>query len=484
VISGGGQQNGVDAQRAVGIWILGNHATGNIVAGNLIGTNAAGSDSVNNCQDGVWINSKGNIIGGTAAGARNVISGNRWSGVCLQGGDSNVVQGNYIGTDIAGTRALANGHDGVWILYGTRNLIGGRSPAAGNVISGNLLAGVGLEGVDTSYSRGNRIEGNKIGTQTDGSSPLGNVGPGVLATSWSLDNAIGDTVNGAANLIAFNSEDGVRVAKLSDNQKYPPDPISTLISRNSIYANGGLGINLVGGTEDSYGVSINDVGDWDSGPNDLQNCPVLTSASGGNSVQIRGSLSSSANLTFTIEFFATPAEGTLKAGEGQTYLGSTTVQTDATGNAPINTTFDVPVASGRAITATATNYLNSTSEFSLPVLVTTTAIGPGQDIPTSTALLQNYPNPFNPTTRICYSIGRVVAPSGASLSGVEGPVSSKARLAVYDLLGREVAVLVDERKAPGTYEVSFDGSGLASGVYIYRMTAGSFVAVKTMLLVK
>jgi hypothetical protein len=84
-------------------------------------------------------------------------------------------------------------------------------------------------------------------------------------------------------------------------------------------------------------------------------------------------------------------------------------------------------------------------------------------IPSACMLEQNYPNPFNPTTRIGYTVGRVVA-----LSGSEGP-AAKVRLAVYDLLGREVAVLVNEKKNPGSYEVKFDGTGLPSGVYFCRM---------------
>jgi hypothetical protein len=114
------------------------------------------------------------------------------------------------------------------------------------------------------------------------------------------------------------------------------------------------------------------------------------------------------------------------------------------------------------------------------------------EMPAEFRLEQNYPNPFNPTTRICYSVGRVVAPSGASSSGdfpersreVEGPATNKVRLIVYDLLGREVAVLVNERKAPGSYEVTFDGSGLASGLYLYRLTVGPFVQSRKMILLR
>ena len=86
-------------------------------------------------------------------------------------------------------------------------------------------------------------------------------------------------------------------------------------------------------------------------------------------------------------------------------------------------------------------------------------------VPSSIALDQNYPNPFNPTTTIRYNIGGVVALSGAHLSGVEGRASTNVRLVVYDILGREVSVLVNERKNAGSYEVKFDASSLASGVY-------------------
>jgi len=88
--------------------------------------------------------------------------------------------------------------------------------------------------------------------------------------------------------------------------------------------------------------------------------------------------------------------------------------------------------------------------------------------PATFALYQNYPNPFNPTTVISWEV----------------PVASNVRLAVYDMLGREAAVLVQEQQAPGPHSVTWSASGLASGMYIYRMTAGTYVDAKTMLLVK
>jgi hypothetical protein len=123
-----------------------------------------------------------------------------------------------------------------------------------------------------------------------------------------------------------------------------------------------------------------------------------------------------------------------------------------------------------------------------------TSVSPPSTVPSGYALEQNYPNPFsagggsasggNPTTTIGYSIGGVVALSGAHLSGVEGRMSRNVRLAVYDILGREVARLVDEPKAPGNYEVTFDGSGLASGVYMYRLTAGAYTESRKMVLIR
>jgi hypothetical protein len=94
--------------------------------------------------------------------------------------------------------------------------------------------------------------------------------------------------------------------------------------------------------------------------------------------------------------------------------------------------------------------------------------GEGKSLPTAYALEQNYPNPFNPRTGIRYQV----------------PGVSDVKLVVYDILGREVGVLVNERKQPGSYEVSFDGSYLASGVYIYRLTAGSFRQSQKMILAK
>jgi hypothetical protein len=109
-------------------------------------------------------------------------------------------------------------------------------------------------------------------------------------------------------------------------------------------------------------------------------------------------------------------------------------------------------------------------------IATIDAIEQGAELPTEYRLEQNYPNPFNPRTGIRYQV--------PALSGVEGSGVSDVKLAVFDVLGREVAVLVNERKGAGTYEVAFDGHRLSSGVYIYRLTAGTFVQSRKMILLK
>jgi hypothetical protein len=129
-------------------------------------------------------------------------------------------------------------------------------------------------------------------------------------------------------------------------------------------------------------------------------------------------------------------------------------------------TYSVPAGSEGLVTDTGAYATNGISMI-VSFLGSTSGITTG-DTPTECALMQNYPNPFNPTTGIRYQV-----------SGV-----SHVRLVVYDLLGREVARLVDDEKAPGTYQVEFDGARLASGVYICRMTAGTFVQCRKIVLSK
>jgi hypothetical protein len=138
----------------------------------------------------------------------------------------------------------------------------------------------------------------------------------------------------------------------------------TCIQGNSIYSNGGLGIDLGGN-----GLTLNDLGDADTGPNNYQNFPVLVAVLGGYTTRIQGNLNSAPNTTFTLDFYANSAPDPSGYGEGERYLGSGTATTDGNGNL----TFDIPLAArtrrGQVVTATATDPEGNTSEFSMGIVV-------------------------------------------------------------------------------------------------------------------
>ena len=195
-----------------GVWLTCTNGTGNLVQGNFIGTDVTGTAALGNHFAGVDIRADDNTIGGTTAGARNVISGNFEDGVLiLVGASKNLVQGNFIGTDVTGTRPLGNNRDGVHILHGSSsdNMIGGATPAigmtgAGNVISSNGRNGVAIE----NGAKNNQVLGNFIGTDFTGTNALGNNEDGVLIED-SHDNRIGD--DGARNIISGNRNFGVQI---------------------------------------------------------------------------------------------------------------------------------------------------------------------------------------------------------------------------------------------------------------------------------
>ena len=336
-----------------GIFI--NQSSTMTVQGNYIGTNAAGTAAIPNHDDGLFISTPNNVIGGTLPGARNIISGNGSQGIYIAA-NTNTVQGNYVGTDVSGTLPLGNGSFGVWINFGNNNLIGGTTPEARNIISASQL-----DGIIVTSSSFNRVEGNFIGTDLTGAAPLGNLRNGVRVEN-APDTRIGSTTSsGATNTIAYNGGDGISVIPSFSDPSRTRTNVS--LRRNSIFSNGGLGIDLM---ED--GVTPNDPGEVNDGPVKLQNYPVITSVtSDSSSTNIRGTLNSLPNTTYTIEFFSSAACDPSGNGEGATYLGSGGVLTDANGNGSFNTTLAGALPSGRVVTATAndpTGTSASTSEFS------------------------------------------------------------------------------------------------------------------------
>ena len=322
---------------------VGVSATGanNRVLGNYIGTDAAGAVAVGNTFGGVTAA----VVGGTVPGARNVISGNGGSGnVIVIGG---LVQGNYIGTDATGSYALANPYAGVQIR-GRNSVVGGTTPAARNVISGNtwgiLVTGDGFDPAESSS-----VLGNYIGTNAAGDAPVPNTSAAVYLTGAS-GNTIGGDAAGAGNLIAFNTG-GVVITSGTRNT----------VRGNRIFSNDLLGID-----HNNDGANANDAGDADAGPNDYQNHPVVTSfaAVAGGATNVKGTLSSTPNAQFTIDLYSNRACDPSGRGEGATPFATTNVATDASGNASFD--LDVPAAlgDGRVVTATATDSAGNTSEFS------------------------------------------------------------------------------------------------------------------------
>jgi CSLREA domain-containing protein len=258
------------------------------------------------------------------------------------------IEGNFLGTDPSGTDEESN--DWGVRVGGTDNIIGGSSPEARNLISGNDEHGVFLE----PQSEGNRVLGNYIGTKRNGTSRLGNDDVGVFLLG-SHDNRIGGTTAAEANTIAFNSSSGVAIEEFDFS-----DANGNRILINSIFSNGELGIDL----DDSP--TPNDRKDLDDGPNTLQNKPVLDSAkTTGTRITIEGRLNSTPNRTFTIRFFANPVFS--PAGyEGKRHLGLKRVTTDENGDASFTRQMAVAVRAGQVITATATGPGGNTSEFSGP----------------------------------------------------------------------------------------------------------------------
>jgi hypothetical protein len=350
--------------------ILVEGANGTVIAGNYIGTDVAGVQDQGNGGSGIHlINSSGSTIGGPSAADRNVVSGNTGEGIRIDGaageggpiGNGNLVQGNYVGTNAAGTADVGNQNSGIYLRRSggntvRGNLVSGQDGFAGVAICGNLSFCGGGSDSGTNNAAGNVVQGNLIGTNAAGSGPLGNSGYGVSIDGAS-NTLAGGTTAGAGNVIANNGLVGVVV--------FAPPARGNQIRGNSISSNASVGINLVEPLGEEGPVTANDTGDGDAGPNDLQNFPVLSSATSvSGSTSINGTLNSRPSSTFTIDFYSSAVCDSSGFGEGATPIGSTTVTTDSEGNVSFAITLGVGLAAGNQITATATDAQGNTSEFS------------------------------------------------------------------------------------------------------------------------
>jgi hypothetical protein len=343
-----------------GITINGENASNNVIQGNYIGLNAAGTADAPNfkgiciCASSSSFNLSGNLIGGTTAGAGNVITANFGNEIEISGFGSvgNLVKGNLIGTNASGTQALTSSGNGIAVFTARNNIIGGAEAGARNVItgSGSGVSPTGNGILLNSMASGNVIQGNFIGTNISGTQGTGNAFAGIRIYNDVTNTTIGGTAPGEGNVISFNGR-AIQIQKSSSG-----DSVGNSIRGNSMFS--GFGIDL-----GSNGVLPNDSCDADAGANNLQNFPVLTSAGrAGTTINISGTLNSVANSTFAVDFYANPSPHSSGFGAGKTYLGTTNVTTDNTCNGFFSVSFTSPPE--RYISATATDANGNTSEFS------------------------------------------------------------------------------------------------------------------------
>jgi hypothetical protein len=350
-----GARNIISGNAQAGMTISDPGTSLNLVQGNYIGLDSSGAAPIANGFSGIdlFFDAQNNTIGGTAAGARNVISGNAGRGLGFfdAATSGNFVRGNFIGLNAAGTGAVGNGFSGVEFFLASNNTLGGTSPGARNFISGNQQSGVLIDGSNTT---GNLVQGNTIGL-TPANAAVPNLAQGIALFTGARSNTIGGSAIGASNTIAGNAFEGIAM--------FDSVTMRNAISRNSIFANGARGIALY------------------TSSNNSQNFPDLTSAilstptnPGGTTVA--GNFTGSAS---TIEFFANPTDD-----EGQFFIGSLSVAGSGNFTAPLA----AAVPTGTLITATATDANGNTSEFSaFPATETVTTTDSDMD-----GLPDNYEN--------------------------------------------------------------------------------------------
>ncbi|MBK7141500.1 MAG: T9SS type A sorting domain-containing protein [bacterium] len=423
----------------------------NVIQGNYVGVSLFNLSAGYNGNGIVLRNgASNNLIGGSSAGEGNTLSGNLMdefpfgAGILMAdpGTDRNRVFGNVIGLDATGSRRIPNASAGVVICEGASyNQIGGANAGEGNIISGNGYAtnlvsigrGVHLYGDGTAH---NVISGNLIGLAGDSLSVTPNLGNGVGLYFGARDNVIGGTTESAGNLIAGNRSHGIYLQS--------GDTRRNLIRFNRIMGN------------DSLGIAIRQLAQDEIEP------PLLVS-------YVAGEVTGMALPFATVDIYLAEDDAS-GAGEGSVWLAS--------GAADANGEFAIAIDAQPAdalVTAICTDLSGNSSAFSsnLSLDLITDVGEPEQLRPVRFALAQNYPNPFNPSTSITFTL----------------PFPSRVRLSVYNILGEKVTDLLVATLPAGEHSRIWDGadqagSPVASGVYWYRLEAGSFTATRKMLLLK
>jgi hypothetical protein len=456
------QQDGIRIQgeefHTASNWIfcnfIGTDPTGSITRGNGYNKQAlwAGVDIiVAPCSVATYAND--NFV------ASNLISGNYAEGVGISScppGDvyGNVVMENYIGTDISGTLDFGNAHDGVCISEGAHHNTVGNNIISGNGYEGVSIVGYAASGINT---HDNMVAENMIGLNKN-LQPLPNAEEGIdigeYGTTYQGGYAARNYITG--NTIAYNIGNGISVWEHGNSTT---NADSNLIGSNSIYDNGMLGIDL-----GNDGVTPNDAGDPDTGPNQGLNFPVITSAfESSGVVTVSGTVDFGENPTASIVEVFKARPDPSGYGEGEVFLAS--IAPDVSGN----WTVQVPgVTLGDTLTATAIYAMGNTSEFSGTAPVTTGIQETGSAFKRSKVQgIQCRPNPVSAWTEISYSL----------------PVAGHVRLTVSDASGRLVGTLLSEDQNSGLHHVRWSAEGVSSGVYFFRLLTGeSTVARKLVVL--
>lgn len=314
---------------------------------NLIGTDSSGKLRRGNIFAGVSIQSATNIL--IVGNMLSACTGAGGAGVEIVGGSGDVIQNNQIGHGVSG-QDLGNAGDGIFAQGATGLTIGGY--LMGNRIGFNEGHGVKLLGC-----RGCTIYDNNIGSAGSGGEPYGNWGSGIFL-SGCTSNRIGGLEPGMPNEIVYNGGSGVTVLSGAANE----------ISANHLYDNAELAIDL-----DADGPTANDPGDADSGANQLQNYPLLASATVElGRLTVNGALNGQPSTTLRVEFFCSWPWDPLGIPEGQVFLGTITTTTDPSGDASFTFAVNAPlwVEDSYWITATAIDPAGNTSEFSSAVPLT------------------------------------------------------------------------------------------------------------------
>ncbi|NNE07679.1 MAG: T9SS type A sorting domain-containing protein, partial [Gemmatimonadetes bacterium] len=420
----------------------------------------------------------GNVVGGPDPADRNFITGYGYvnseglpsgTAVELAGVSNTRIENNWIGLSVDGlSQGNLSGNMGIG-FQGTNN----NTVIVNNRIAGILGHGQGPHHAGQLFGwavmiggsgAGITISGNTIGLDANDQPLLGSVW-GVDVGTWNYATISDITIED--NEIAGHYFNGITVGR---------DVAQVRIARNEFHANGWGGIDLIP-TGYGYGVTLNDALDADTGGNGLQNFPLLADAtSNGATMTVGGSMHGMPSSDFTLEFFASPACDTSGHGEGEQFLGTTSVTTDASGDAVFVTVLPATAPGGWVLTATATlEPLGATSEFSACVGITeeiSTNVADGA-VPARLEFLGGHPNPFNPTTEIRYAL------TGPGL----------VTLDIFNVQGRRVRGLVKEEQIAGEHRIVWDGRddagrNLPSGSYFARLRAGELTRTVKLTLIR